>query len=440
MDTALIVAGLLVFGFVLPHHIAADAQVRYANLLAVLDGQLPAGRYSLIGPLFATPLVLADRVAGDGRWCTELYNTLVFALGTVALYGLLRRRVDGPLLRRFLLVLVAGSMFAAHVVHWNSEVFTAMTVAVGLTGVAVRRLAGAGWVNGAGWVAVVLGVANTPASVVGLALVTGKRMVERRRVRYALVLLAALGLVATENWLRNGNPLNAGYGNDRALRTLMPYSGGKGFDYPFFFGLLSLLLSFGKGLLFFAPGLVLPVRRPLREIAVGPDTTLYRLYGWWLLFLTGLVLVYSPWYAWYGGYTWGPRFLLFASVPAALAIAVRLGDLAAALWVRLLTLAALALSVWVGICGAVFLAAAFPDTCSVDSFAYEAFCHYTPEYSVLWYPFVAHLPVSPTGWLVIGYFAVVFGWLAAPLARSVAVDLAGPVRAGLAAARRGWRW
>ena len=59
---------------------------------------------------------------------------------------------------------------------------------------------------------------------------------------------------------------------------------------------------------------------------------------------------------------------------------------------------------------------------------------------MLWYPFVAHLPVSPTGWLVIGYFAVVFGWLAAPLARSVAVDLAGPVRAGLAAARRGWRW
>src|SRR5439155_9039838 len=177
---------------------------------------------SLIGPLFATPLVLADRVAGDGRWCTELYYTLVFALGPVALYGLLRRRVDGPLLRRFLLVLVAGSMFAAHVVHWNSEVFTAMTVAVGLTAVAVRCLAGAGWVNGAGWVAVVLGVANTPASVVGLALVTGKRMVERRRVRYALVLLAALGLVATENSLRNGNPLNAGYGNDRARPTGMP--------------------------------------------------------------------------------------------------------------------------------------------------------------------------------------------------------------------------
>jgi len=85
---------------------------------------------------------------------------------------------------------------------------------------------------------------------------------------------------------------------------------------------------------------------------------------WWLLFLTGLVLVYSPWFAWHGGLTWGPRFLLFASIPAALAIAVRLGDLTAPLWVRLLTLAALALSVWVALCGAVFPDAAFAPTLS----------------------------------------------------------------------------
>ncbi len=286
VETGLIVAGLVIFAFVLPHYVIADALMRYDNVLAVLHGHLPPGRYSLVGPLFAAPLVVVDRLTRDHMWAGELYNTIVFGLGILALYGLLRRRADAALLRRFLLVLVAGSMFAAHVVHWNSEVFTAMAVAVGLAAVAVRRFARLGWV------AVVLGVVNTPAAVVGLVLVVGKRMAERRRLRYALAVLAAVALIGAENWIRNGSPLTTGYDSDRAARTLMPYSGGNGFTYPFFFGLLSQLLSFGKGLLFFAPGLILPVRRPMRAITIGPDTTLYRLYGWWLLFLTGLVLVY----------------------------------------------------------------------------------------------------------------------------------------------------
>jgi hypothetical protein len=434
VETALIVGGLVIFGFVLPHYVIADAMVRYTNLLALLHGHIPSGRYSMISPLFATPLVVFDKLAWGGMRATGLYNTIVFAVGILALHLLLRGRVDSALLRRFLLVLVAGSMFAAHVVHWNSEVFTAMAVAVGLTAVAVRRFAGLGWG------AVVLGVANTPASVIGLVLVAGARMVERRRLRYAVAVLVAVALIGSENWVRNGSPLDTGYGNDSAFRTLMPYSGGHGFDYPFFFGLLSLLLSFGKGLLFFAPGLVLPVRRAMRRTRLGADTTLYRLYGWWLLFLAGLVLAYSPWFAWYGGFTWGPRFLLFASIPAALAIAVCLGDLAAPLWARLLTLTALALSIWVGICAAVFIQAAFPQTCSVDNFAYESFCHYTPEFSVLWYPLVTHMPVRGTGWLVVGYFVVCFGWLAAPLLRSVARDLAAPLRRAAPGALRGWRW
>jgi hypothetical protein len=425
VETVLIVTGPLIFALVLPHYVIADALIRYDNLVALLHGHLPPGRYSLVGPLFATPLVLVDLAGGGRMRAGELYNSVVFALGLLALYLLLRRRVDPAPLRRFLLVLVAGSMFAAHVVHWNSEVFTAMAVAVGLAAVAVGRFARTGWG------AVVLGVANTPAAVVGLALVVGRVAAQRRRLRYALVVLAALALIGAENWLRNGSPLDAGYGDDHSFRTVMPYSGGYGFDYPFFFGLLSLLLSFGKGVLFFAPGLVLPIAR---------EPTLRRLHIWWLLFLAGLVLVYSPWFAWYGGFTWGPRFLLFASVPAALAIALRLGDVAAALWLRLLTLAVLALSIWVGICGAVFMPAAFPPACSADHFAFEAFCHYTPEFSVLWYPLVAHLPVTPAGWLVIGYFVLVFGWLAAPLARSVAGDLAVAVRQRAGAARHGWRW
>ena len=44
----------------------------------------------------------------------------------------------------------------------------------------------------------------------------------------------------------------------------MPYSGRQGFSYPFFLGLISILFSFGKGLIWFSPGLLLPVRRALK--------------------------------------------------------------------------------------------------------------------------------------------------------------------------------
>ena len=39
------------------------------------------------------------------------------------------------------------------------------------------------------------------------------------------------------------------------FRTALPYSGQPGFSYPFFFGVLSVLFAFGRGLVFFAPGL-----------------------------------------------------------------------------------------------------------------------------------------------------------------------------------------
>src|SRR4029078_4990998 len=42
-------------------------------------------------------------------------------------------------------------------------------------------------------------------------------------------------------------------------------------------------------------------------------------------FLAGLILVYARWWAWYGGWGWGPRFLLYAGVPSALGLAIVLG-------------------------------------------------------------------------------------------------------------------
>jgi hypothetical protein len=433
VEWAFIGAGVAIFGFVLPHYIFGDAVDRYASVQALLDqGRLVAGPYSVVGPLFAIPLVLLGRAVGHPEGVAQLYNTALFALGLGGLYLLLRRRMPAAMLRAFLLVLITGSMFSAHVVHWNSEVFTAVALAVGLATVAVGRLAGVGWP------AVVLAVANTPAAIGGLALALGRRMVEDRRIRYGLAVVAAATLVLLENWARNGHPLRSGYLDDGGVQTVMPYSGKPGFSYPIWFGLLSICLSFGKGLLFFAPGLILPVRTTMSRIALSERYSLYRLYVWWVLVVVGLILAYASWWAWYGGVTWGPRFMLFASIPAALAIAVRLGDLAVPLWVRGLTLIVAALSTWVGICGAVFLNAAFLPVCTVDNYAYESLCQYTPDFSVLWYPFVAGFTLDLRSGAVLGYFVAAFALLAWPLARSIGSDLIRSLRgAGLV---RGWRW
>ncbi|HEX8628006.1 MAG TPA: hypothetical protein VF755_07530, partial [Catenuloplanes sp.] len=170
------------------------------------------------------------------------------------------------------------------------------------------------------------------------------------------------------------------------------------------------------------------------------DVDLYRLYGWWLLFTAGLVLVYAPWWAWYGGMTWGPRFLLFASLPASLALAVRLWDLPERLWSRLLTLAVLTMSAWVGLCAAVFPEAGFPPQCSAARYANEALCHSTLEFSALWYPLVQQLPVGRRDVAVIAYLVVVYCYLAAPLARAIGRDIADRVRPVRADAVHGWRW
>jgi hypothetical protein len=431
VETALIVLGLVAYAVVLPHEMIADALQRYQNLVELLDtGRPPPGRFSLIGSLpAAVPVWCADLFGGDRMTFVKLYNTMVVTGMTLGLYLLLRRRVEPSLVRRFLLVLIAASMLANHVIHSNAEPFTVAAVAVGLTAVAVRVRSALGWALAA------LGAANIPATVAGLVLVAAQRCWADRRLRYCLVPLLAVGIVVAENWLRNGDPRDAGYADDHGFTTVMPYSGRSGFSYPVFFGVLALCLSFGKGLLFFAPGLILPVRRLMRLA----DPALWRLYLSWVVYLGGLVLVYGTWWSWYGGFTWGPRFLLFAAVPASLAVAVALRDLTAPLWSRLLTLAVLAQSAWVGLCAAVWPEGGFPWACFADEYANEQLCHFTPEFSALWYPVVAGLPLTRRDLVMIGYLTVVVGYLAAPMVRATAVDVVRAVRPALWP-QRGWRW
>ncbi len=107
-----------------------------------------SGRWPLIGTLLATPLWYLGSIAESPSFWLPRYNWLLFSAGLVAIYLLLRGRVDRRLLMTFLLVLTTGSLFASHLAAYLTfEPFTAVLVTVGAVAVATSR----GWLGWPWW-------------------------------------------------------------------------------------------------------------------------------------------------------------------------------------------------------------------------------------------------------------------------------------------------
>ena len=398
-ETALIVLGVFMQAAFFPHGATSDGYGRYVELSQLLDkGILTSGKYSLIGPLFSTPLYLLGRLYHSPSWAISYYNAAVFAIGLLALYLLLKDAVDRRLLRIFLLLLVTTTLFPQSTLDFFGEPFTAVCVGVGLVAVVFRR----SW---RGWVVIALGVANTPASLVGLALAAAGRVLFARRLWPLLAVVLAGALVGLENFIRRGSPTNSGYE--------------AGFGYPIVIGLISIFFSYGKGLIFFTPGLLLPIRS--RLLGAGDDASrrLYQVYLLWMAFLAGMILVYSDWWAWFGGWWWGPRFFLIACLPASLALAIYLRSPSHSLLVNLAVLAVLALSIWVGINGLIFGLQGL-NICTRGYNYLIPLCVYNPQYSELWRAFLVPLPFGKRDVIYCAYSLVAFGYLALPVARAIA--------------------
>lgn len=81
---------------------------------------------------------------------------------------------------------------------------------------------------------------------------------------------------------------------------------GEGWTVPFLTGFTGLLFSFGKGIVFYSPlvllaafGLFTLYRQGIKDLsllAIG--------------LLVVHLLIYSSWWSWHGGWSWGPRFLV----------------------------------------------------------------------------------------------------------------------------------
>lgn len=419
-----------VFVLSLPASVMIDATVRFQDLDRILHGRKPEEKFSMVGPLCATPLYVLGWVVGETERAVWCFNRLL-ALGGCAAFWWLLRPVLGPTERaRFVVALLLTSMLPHHLMHFGGEVFSTFTVGFGLAAVVVRR---AWW----GVPLAVAGAVNTPGSIGGFAVAVVVLFTHTRRLRHLLAVPVACGLVLLENYVRRGDPFFTGYDGERGVPNALPFSGGPEFSYPLFFGVLSLLFSFGKGLVFFVPTVFLPPADPS-----GPgeaDADLRWVYGVWVGAVVGLVLVYARWWAWYGGWFWGPRFLLFACLPAALVIARRTAAAdRLSTPANLLTLAALALACWAGVNGVVFLQDGL-ERYTADDNALEFAVWYVPECSALWWPFAHPRPLAWFDWLRLAAGVAGFAYLAAPVLAVLGRRLPGHLTAAWAAVRGGPR-
>lgn len=114
-------------------------------------------------------------------------------------------------------------------------------------------------------------------------------------IAFGAPLVIAGGLLLWYNLARFGSPFDTGYHFDQ----------GEGFSTPLWQGLWGLLVSPYRGFFWFTPLFIaslvaLPgfVRRHPREAAVSGAMSVV------------LILLYSLWWMWWGGFAWGPRFLV----------------------------------------------------------------------------------------------------------------------------------
>ncbi|GAC1588081.1 MAG: hypothetical protein NVS3B21_03520 [Acidimicrobiales bacterium] len=409
-DYVLVAVGLAIVQF-LPTHLEGDGLARYQVVDAIAHGQSVAGaRYPVWGVLGSLPLYAVGRALGHPRLLTAHYNGVLLALGVIGLGLGLRDVISARTLRFFLLLMVAGSMFPAHAEEFYGEVFSALLVGIGV--VLVVRWPGR-WVS---WVPLVLGVANIPATAPALVALVGWRAVRDRRLRYGLAVVAAACLVLVDAAARHQSLLFGSYGHDHGELTVLPYSGRPGFSFPVVLGVAAILFTFGKGLIFFVPGLFVSLSRAVRArlTAAGVEVI-----TGWVIVVAVLVVLYGAWWGWDGGFFWGPRFFLVACLPAALALAVLLAAPPHRRWAGAGLLGLLALSAYVAVDGATLQSRQTFLYCQAHAVALPDLCTDTPEFSPLWRPFLDVLHPTVAQGLFLGWGSLVAIRLAGPTLRSL---------------------
>ncbi len=408
----LIGIGVIFYLFEFSHGIHGDASVRYESLLTTLrTGHFAPMVYSYVQPFFSAPLLLLGYVFKDGFWWVSRFNAFLilaltwFAARTSRLWA----GWDSSRVRLLALLLLGATMFPKHSTDYYAEVFCAVFALFSILFYQANR----------SWLAILaisFSVWNGVATILGGGALLTYFAIRTKRWRYlaALPLLPAGFLL--ENYLKYGEFYPTAYlAMQAGPHTMLHYAMGPGFSYPLFFGLLNVVFSFGRGVLWFAPGLVLLFHPALWK---GDDRA-RDLIRASMLYLTGLILIYAKFWAWHAGSFWGPRYFLFASILAVYVLALLDRELTP-FW-RTIWICVTLLSCWVA-CQGVLFGTDFLEDCFKQDHEFEFVCWYVPEYSVIWRFFVVGPPITGRRVAYLIFFLLVAGTVIWPRLLSLVGD------------------
>ncbi len=267
-------------------------------------------QYSRYGPglslLAVLPYLVARPLAqlsGDPEAVLEAAVSaivpVVAAALVVSLYALARRmgaRVGPALLGG--IGGVAGTFLLPYTKEFFSEPLTALGLVLATERLLARRPLAAGSALGLAVLTRSQNVLLAPVFV----LVTWRREGLRSALTVVGGIIPSLVLVAAYNMARFEHPLRFGYED-------------VGFTTPLTVGLSGLLLNPYKSVLLFAPVVVL--LPPAFAALWQRNRAAFALLG---ANLSVTLVVTATWFAWHGGWSWGPRLLLPGLIPALAAI------------------------------------------------------------------------------------------------------------------------
>jgi hypothetical protein len=258
-------------------------------------------KFGLALPLLGTvPYALAKpfHTVGDGevpRAAVATLMPLLTALLCVVLYQLGRALGGRP--RDALLVALAAA-FGTFLVVYSKDFFSEPLLALAIALALWQTVAGRSWLAAA---FLAFGMLTRPQAVL-LAPLFWIFWVRRDGLRRALVpgliLAAGAALIPLYNWLRFEDFTESGYPDDQGFRAEV------------WTGAWGLLTDPSKSLFLFAPLAAL--------LPFGIWSLRRRGEAAWLT--SGIVVIgfltAASWSIWWGGWTWGPRLLIPALVPA----------------------------------------------------------------------------------------------------------------------------
>ena len=383
----------------IPMELRGDDVTRVELGRLLLDGHPVATKYSIGLVYVGAFLMQLGRWLGGEMLILQLLAPSLLTLTTFAVAGYVKIVTGSKLSSLISTSICAFSLATAYVAGFNSDLISACLITLGiiLCSEGVPRLHALH--RGLGLMAFALGVYNTPANLLP-ALLIGSLVLLVSRLPYLFVGgLLALMLVGFEATITNGGLSFSKYGVEGGAPNVLPWGSVTGFGYPLVFGVIGILFSLGRGLIFYVPATwFLAVRSPQKMTAAS------RLVGLHALILVPL---YGSWWAWYGGVTFGPRFFLITVFAGALALGLSVGSYGLREWrKKAVVLLALMASSYVGIVGLVIgqTEEAFNTCVLVENFYLEPLCWYSAEYSSLLAPWWDTFRPPSTRQVLYGFF------------------------------------